>query len=65
MKEQQQYSVGMAELIEAIKANTQSQIELAKAIRRQADAIADLAEAVTEQPGDDGPEDGLGHLGTL
>ena len=62
MNEQQN---SLAELIEAMKANTQSNLELAASLRRQADAIANLAEAVVSQSDDDDLPEELGHLGTL
>ena len=55
----------LSELIEAVRANTQSNLELAASIRCQADAIADLAESVTGQADDEDMPAGLGHLGTL
>ena len=61
MSEQQN---SLCELIAAMKANAQSNLELAAAIRQQANAIADLAESVVGQDEDEVP-DGFGHLGTL
>lgn len=65
MNEQQDCS--LADLLEAIRANTAAQADLAVAIRYQASAIAELAEAVTSED-----EDGEGdepdvpmHLGAL
>lgn len=56
---------GMDGLIAALQASVKVQTDLAAAIRRQADAIADLAEAVTAQQDEGDDPEGLGHLGTL
>lgn len=53
------------DLISAMKEQTKSNLELAASIRLQADAIADLAEAVTAQQDEGDEPEGLGHLGTL
>lgn len=65
MSEQPESSASLDDLVKAVQALTQSQLDLAAAIRRQADAIADLAEAVTAQQYEGDEPEGLGHLGTL
>ncbi len=65
MSEQHESLASLDELVQAVQALTKSQSDLAAAIRRQADAIADLAEAVTAQQDEDVEPEGLGHLGTL
>lgn len=65
MNELHESSVSLDELVKSVQALTKSQSDLAAAIRRQADAIADLAEAVTAQQDEGDEPEGLGHLGTL
>jgi hypothetical protein len=55
-----------AELIATMRSLAQSQIRLAQAIELQAAAIADLAESVVhDEQIEEGPGEGLGHLGTI
>lgn len=56
---------GLDSLVAAIKEQTQANLELAASIRLQADAIADLVEAVASRGDDDDETEGLAHLGTL
>lgn len=65
MTEQHESLASLADLVKAIKEQTQANLELAASIRLQADAIADLVEAVASQGDDDDETEGLGHLGTL
>ena len=65
MSEQHGSLASLDELVKAIKEQTQANLELAASIRLQADAIADLVEAVASQDDDDDEPEGFGHLGTL
>lgn len=65
MSELPESSASLDDLVQAVSALVRAQTDLAAAIRRQADAIADLAEAVTAQQDEGGEPEGLGNLGTL
>lgn len=65
MIEQPESSASLDDLVKAIKEQTQANLELAASIRLQADAIADLVEAVASQGDDDDEPEGFVHLGTL